>query len=152
MKNFPKTHAAAHPHERRQNVKSTKSHTLLWLFLLPVMMVALISSIITLGSLHSQREQARLHTSLSDQDLTLLLATAELGQEMADLHLIATGSLHKAAEGDLDEAALYRIHSTLVDELAVMDEATRLLSERPEVMELDPEDARIMVEDFIEPR
>ena len=122
--------------------------TLLWLFLLPIVMVALVTSLINLWSLNTLNERNYTRAEITQKYFVLLLETAQLGRDMADTHLLATDSLNKAVAGALDEGALYLIHSKLVDALAELGEKTKLLSERSEVASWAQGDAQVMVEDF----
>ena len=136
-------------HEKSaQALPNKPGNTILWLFLLPIIMVALIAALINLWSLNTMKERNHIRAEITHQYLVLLLEMAQLGQEMADIHLLATDSLKKAVEGVVDEGELYQIHSILVDGLAELGEKTRILAVRPEVTTWAPADAQVMVDDF----
>ncbi|MCK5681955.1 PAS domain-containing protein, partial [bacterium] len=136
-------------HEKStQTLPDKAKKTIFWLFLLPIVMVALVAALINLWSLNTLKQKNYVRAEITQQYFILLLETAQLGQEMADIHLLATDSLKKAVEGVVDEGELYQIHSLLVDGLADLGEKTRLLAVRSEVANWAHADAQIMVDDF----
>ena len=122
--------------------------TFLLLFLLPVLLAAFVGTMVTLWSLNSLRWENRQRHAETRADLQIVLEAAQLGEQMAKMHQLSARSLKGAAAGELDEEAIYRIHSEIVDSLAELDERTTALAKAPHVVEAGGEDARIMVEDF----
>ncbi|HIJ90452.1 MAG: PAS domain S-box protein [Desulfobulbaceae bacterium] len=120
----------------------------LLLFLLPVVLAAMLGGLVTLWSLNSLRQENRARYAHEREDLQILTDSAQLGERMAAMHQMAARSLQGAASGELDEAAIYRLHSELVEVLATLEQRTRKLSSLPHVVEMGGDDARLMVEDF----
>ncbi len=127
---------------------SGKRRTFLLLFLLPVVLAAMLGSLITVWSLYSLREENQARYAEERKDLQILIEVAHLGQQMAAMHQLSARGLKGAAAGELDEGAIYRIHSEIVDSLAELGERTVALAKDPHVAEMGGDDALIMVEDF----
>jgi len=140
-----------HPPPAREsgfNPKPASRRTFLLLLLLPVLLAAFVGTMVTLWSLNSLRWENRHRHAETRADLQIVLEAAHLGEEMAKMHQLSARSLKGAAAGELDEEAVYRIHSEIVDSLAKLGERTAALAKAPHVVEAGGEDARIMVEDF----
>ena len=142
----PIIYTMAHPYSNEQRNKH--SHTFLWFFLLPVIIVALIAALVNFWSLNTLKNQNSQRAENSGKHIAILLQTAQLGQKMADIHLLASDSMHKAIKGELDEGSLYQIHSILVDGLAEIGEETKILILNPDVFNRIQEHAQAMLNDF----
>ncbi|MDH3393031.1 MAG: PAS domain S-box protein, partial [Desulfobulbaceae bacterium] len=132
----------------RADATTGKRRTFLLLFLLPVVFAAMLGSLLTVWSLYSLREENQARYAEERNDLQVLIEVAHLGKQMAVMHQLSARGLKGAAAGELDEEAIYRIHSQIVDSLAELGERTTALAQDPHVAEMGGEDALIMVEDF----
>ena len=135
--------------QNRDAIKpKTRRRTFLLLFLLPVVLAAMLGTMITLWSLYSLRQENQDRYAREREDLQILIEAAQLGQQMAAMHQLSAKALKGAAGGKLDEAEIYRIHSQIVDVLAKLDQRTTALANSPHVAEAGGDDAGLMVEDF----
>lgn len=121
---------------------------ILLLFLLPMVLVSMLGGLVATWSLYSLREENRDRHRHEREDLRLLIDSSQLGEEMAVVHQLVAHSLQGAAAGELDEAALYLLHSEIVEMLAALEVRTRDLSQQPHVLEAGDDNVRLMVEDF----
>nr|WP_246347270.1 response regulator [Desulfurispira natronophila] len=88
------------------------------LFLLPVLVVAVAVSIITLWSVEVLKRQYEENHRQETEDLLILGESAGLGQNLASIHQRAASALAGAQDGSLDQGDIYRIHTQGVDDLA----------------------------------
>lgn len=95
-----------------------QGRTFFWLFLVPVFLIALFSASLAFWSLNTLDKENRHRFKMAQQDLLLLSDISRLEQQVVAIHQIVAESLVNAAKGAMDEAALYRIHSGVVDDLA----------------------------------
>lgn len=126
-------------------MKSGRS--ILVLFMLPVLLVALVALLINYWSLHSLREQHEESSSLENLDVALLTEAARLSEDMAVVQRRVAGALEAADGKRLDEAQLYLIHSGVVNDLAALNKRVLALSRSAQVREVSPEDARALPEE-----
>ena len=122
--------------------------TFLLFLLLPVVLVALLGTVITFWSLNSLREHNLDRYTAEREDLQILIEAAQLGERLAAMHQLSASGLKGAAAGELDEAAIYRIHSEIVDSLAELGQRTMALTKAPHVVAAAGDDARMMLADF----
>jgi signal transduction histidine kinase len=129
---------------------STKksSHTFFLLFLLPVVLAGIFTSLVIFRALNNLGDKTRAQALLGGRDLKIIFESATLGQKMASIHQFAARSLAKATTGTIDEGTLYLMHSQIVDKLAQIEQRTEALSNEPEVIFWAKKDAQIMLENF----
>ena len=120
--------------------------SILVLFMLPVLLAALVALVINYWSLHSLREQHEQSSSLDNLDVALLTEAARLSEDMAVVQRRVADALEAADGRRLDEAQLYLIHSSVVNDLAALNRRVSALSESAQVREVSPEDALALPE------
>ncbi len=143
---YSSKHNSANQHA--QSLKRKQGHTFFWIFLLPVILVALSTSLLNLWSLNTLGEQNREHVEYAAQGLLLFVEISQIEQQMVTIHQSAADNLVLAARDKIDEAALYRIHSKIVDDLAGLDDRITVLVENLNVAGIDQESTQIMSESF----
>ncbi|MDX8399360.1 MAG: hypothetical protein R8K20_03835, partial [Gallionellaceae bacterium] len=122
--------------------------TTLLLFLMPVLLLAVLSAAINFWSLSSLKSQ-RDHTSaLQAEDMQLLTEAASLSLDMAEIQGQVSDALDGANVGKLDEAQLYRIHSEVVNRFAILSKRVDALSRAPLAQDLSAKDSGEMQVNF----
>ncbi len=129
-------------------VNRKQGRTFFWLFMGPVFLVALVSALLAFGSLHTLDKENRVRFRVAQQDLFLLSEMARLEQQMVGIHQMVAESLVNATKDVMDEADLYRIHSTVVDDLADLGEQLKILVEGLNAVLPMPENAQNMVTSY----
>jgi len=107
----------------------------LFIFLLPAIFVALLAAAINLATLFifSRNQQSVL--SLVDRQVSVIAEASSLVVDFGHLHQVVSNVLDDASSGKLDEVAVYRIHSKIINDMAVLDQRIKIL--RKNVNELD---------------
>ena len=100
-------------------------------FFLPVALVILLAGGLNLASFYSLRGDYQLARQLQALDLQKINASTEFNQEVAAIQHRVTSTLEEAGAGKLDEAAVYRIHTEIVDRLAALETRLPELKENP---------------------
>ena len=103
------------------------SQRALWLFLLPAVLVAGVAALLNVLTLNSLDEAQGEKISRSTQQLALVSETTSLVEGIGHLHDQVDSMLARAAKREIDEAGAYRIHSRVVNELAVLEQRVRSL-------------------------
>ena len=102
--------------------------TFLLLFMMPVVLAAMGGSLMTMLSLHTLKQKNSIRYDGEKETMRVLLGVAELGEQMAAGHQLATSALQGAISGELQAPDLYRIHSRFIDVMAELGKRTKALS------------------------
>ena len=121
-------------------------HSLLILFMMPVLLPALFALLINYWSLYSLRAQHEQASNQERQEVALLTEAARLSEELAAVQRRVASTLEAADRKRLSEAQLYRIHSEVVDQLAQLNRRVLVLAESSAVREVGLEDALALPE------
>lgn len=124
----------------------------LLLLLLPVLLAAFLSALIVFSTLYSVEKQRETGYQAEETDLLILGESASIAVALTDTHQSAASALEAAAAGKVDEAAMYRIHTEMVDKLAALGKRIEALSRTVQGEAANKEAARKLVEKFGEYR
>jgi two-component system, sensor histidine kinase and response regulator len=124
-----------------------KGRNILWTLMLPMLAVSFAAMLVNMGSLYQLREQQGAGVEAQKLSIATLNEATHLSEDMAALQQRVGDVLKKADQGEWDEAAVYREHARVVDELAQLHQrvqamkqtAERLLGPQPDTRELGSE-------------
>lgn len=102
----------------------------LWLFLLPAILVAGVAALLNLLTLNGLDDAQGQRITRSTQQLALVAETTSLVESIGRVHDEVDSLLDRASRHELDEAGAYRVHSRVVNELAVLAQRVRALESR----------------------
>jgi len=122
--------------------------TSLLLFLMPVLLLVVLSAGINFWSLSSLKSQRDRTSTLQADDMQLLTEAASLSQDMAKIQGQVSDALDSASAGKLDEAQLYLIHSDVVNHFAILSKRVEALSHAPLTRDLSAKDSAEMLVNF----
>ena len=117
------------------------NRTFLFIFLLPVFMVALLSMSINLISIYKLKQQFEFNIKTQTQDLMVVEEAANLSSDLATLQKRISNTLELAESGELDEGMIYAQHSEFVEEFALLEPRIVHLSKSKNVLKVAREDA-----------
>ena len=126
----------------------TRGRSLLLLLLAPVLLAAAVAALVNLWTIRSLSEQHQADSAAQSADLRTLAEAGDLSRDIAELHQTVAATLAQAASGKLDEAGIYRAHSTAVNRSAALAQRVEALSRSPLLVEADAGDARALVGEF----
>ncbi|WP_295384880.1 PAS domain-containing protein [uncultured Thiodictyon sp.] len=102
--------------------RPTKVSPVLWLYFLPVALVALAATGLNLVSLYSLRASQTAASLEQGRDLSGIAASAHFNREIAALQTLVGTTLEQAGAGQLDAGRIYRLHTQVVDQLALLEQ------------------------------
>ncbi len=102
-------------------VRHTRISPFLVIILLPVAVVILLAGGLNLASFYSLQESHKVVSVQQSREIERIAAATHINQEIAAIQRIVATTLENAAAGKLDEAATYRIHSSVVARLAALE-------------------------------
>ena len=94
----------------------------LLIFVLPVLLVALLVVSLNLFFLSDLRQAGRASQAEQEANTELIASASQFNREMATVQRLVDGALTDAAGGKIDESSVYRIHSQVVNRLAVLEQ------------------------------
>ena len=97
-------------------------HSTLFIFLLPAIIVALLAAVINLATLFIFNRDQQNVLSLVNRQVGVITEASSLVVDFGNLHQVVSKVLDDASSGKLDEAAVYRIHSRVVNDMALLDQ------------------------------
>ncbi|MDY0037151.1 MAG: response regulator [Zoogloea oleivorans] len=99
------------------------------IFFLPVALVTLVAGALNLGSLYSLRQEYQAGSIRQGHDITVVATATRFNQEAAGIQRLVSATLEQAAAGHLDEGGAYRVHTEVVNRLAVLEQQLPSLDE-----------------------
>ena len=99
------------------------------IFLIPVALFILLAGALNLASFNSLRDSLRVASAQQEVEIQGVAAAAAFNKDIASIQRLVSSTLEQAASQKLDEGEIYRIHSDVVNRLAVLDRQLPLLND-----------------------
>ena len=120
----------------------------LLMFMRPAILVASLAAAINLGTLFIFNQDQQNLLSLVNPHLGVITEASGLVVDIGHLHRSVSSVLDDAAEGKLDEAGVYRIHSRIVNDLAALDQRIRKLRQNANDLGVSSSEIDALQQDF----
>ena len=122
--------------------------TLTLIILLPLLLVGGSAMIFNLSTVYSLKQQQADDNAEQRELLALLNEATALSETLAAKQLKVSETLGLARDGKMAEAALYRSHASLVDQMAALDRRVTDLAEHTRRLVIPEREAQALIEDF----
>ncbi|WP_409525643.1 putative bifunctional diguanylate cyclase/phosphodiesterase [Nitrincola sp. MINF-07-Sa-05] len=123
-------------------------HRISLLILLPAMLVLVVGLLLSGWFLHSLQSRYVVQVNSQAQDLETLRMAADFNRQVGLIHARASQALDQARSGELDELSLYRIHSSIVNELQPVTNLVQLLATSELLLDVNHNSAKGMEEQY----
>lgn len=124
------------------------SRNLLILLLLPIGLVVAFSLVFVIGSISSLKTQFDLAAEAQTRDLAIIGEAARFSHDIGRIQQTMALALEGATAGVLTELQLYRIHTTIVNDLTDLGARVTSLAESELVIDANHNSARGLQEEF----
>ena len=104
----------------------------LLLFFVPVLMVTLIAAGVVYSTVQTLQEDYQVVAQAQARDAAMLAAANRFNQDVAAVQLLVADTLEQAANGQVDEGHVYRVHTAVVNQLAALEPRLLALEDAPE--------------------
>ncbi|SEF40587.1 putative bifunctional diguanylate cyclase/phosphodiesterase [Billgrantia desiderata] len=121
---------------------------LIWIFLLPTLVVLIPALLFGLAAVQVLKERMTQDQAIQSADMAALLQAANYTQSLGELHQGVVDMLQQADRGELSALASYRLHSSFVNELAILAGQIQTLTETPLMIDLNHGSAQHLREAF----
>ncbi|WP_374327889.1 ATP-binding protein [Azonexus sp.] len=132
----------------RSFLRQSGRRTLTLIILLPLLLVGGSAMIFNLSTVYSLKQQQAEDSAEQRELLALLNEATALSETLASEQLKVSETLGLARDRKLDEAALYRSHVSLVDQMAGLDRRVTGLAEQTRRLVIPEREAQALIEDF----
>lgn len=114
----------------------------------PAIFVASLAAAINLGTLFIFNQDQQNLLSLVNPHLAVITEASSLVVDIGHLHKAVSDVLDDAADGKLDEAGVYRIHSRIVNDLAALDQRIKTLRQNANDLDVNSSEIDALQQDF----
>ncbi|MCB8746771.1 PAS domain S-box protein [Rhodoferax sp. U2-2l] len=104
----------------------------LLLFFVPVLMVTLIAGGVVYSAMQTLQQDYQVVAQAQARDAAMLAAANRFNQDVAAVQLLVADTLEQAANGQVDEGHVYRVHTAVVNLLAGLEPRLLALEDAPE--------------------
>lgn len=117
-------------------------------FLLPVLLVIVLSIVINSYTMNSVRQQFEVNNDLQNKNIETMLEAAELSEQVTRIHLSVKNSIKSAIYGKISNEQIYRVHLNAVNALNKITERINGLAHSSQIQQASPQDGQLMLDHF----